>query len=220
MRKINTFLAYLAIFLTKRVPMLKNKFHTLCQNFTTNNKQVEALWSEISISYSNKGRYYHSLAHLRNIYNELKPFKLTPAVEFSIFYHDIVYNTKERDNEEKSAILAINQLHKLSIPNYLSDDIYQLIIETKKHQTNSSENALFLDADISILGTTQKNYIKYIQNIRKEYAIYSDEKYNKGRKSILKRFLEKDKIYISNYFYNLYEKKARNNIRYELELLQ
>jgi len=199
--------------------MLENKFYTLCQKFTTDSKQVEALWSEISISYSNKRRYYHTLTHLENIYNELKPFKLTPPVEFSIFYHDIVYKTQKSDNEEKSAILAINQLHKLSITDYLSNDIYQLIIETKKHQTNSSENALFLDADISILGAKQEIYIDYIQNIRKEYTIYSDEKYSKGRKAILKKFLEKDRIYLSNYFYNLYEKKARNNIRYELELL-
>ncbi len=119
MKKIITFRASFAIFLLKRDFMLENKFYTLCQNFTTDKKCIETLWSEVSISYSIEIRYYHTLSHLETIYNQLKPFQLTPTIEFSIFYHDIVYNIQERDNEEKSAILAKKRLKQL----YVEDEV-------------------------------------------------------------------------------------------------
>jgi len=95
--------------------MLKNKFHTLCQNFTKDNKYIEILWNELFIFYSNKSRHYHTLSHLETIYHQLKPFQLTPAIEFTIFYHDVVYDTKERDNEEKSTLFTKKRLKQPSV---------------------------------------------------------------------------------------------------------
>ena len=219
MKKIITFRTYFAIFLTKRYIMLENKFYTLCQKFTTDSKCIETLWSEISISYSTESRYYHTLSHLETIYNQLKAFQLTPAIEFSIFYHDVVYNTQERDNEEKSAVFAKKRLKELGVAHEVIKKVFELIMETKKHEASSFHNALFLDADISILGSKLEIYKIYMQNIRKEYSIYSDEEYKEGRKEVLKRFLKKERLYLSNYFYNLYEEKARSNIKYELTSL-
>jgi len=199
--------------------MLKDKFYTLCQKITTDHKYIEMLWSEISILYSTESRYYHTLSHLENIYNQLKPFQLTPAIEFAIFYHDIIYNTKERDNEEKSALLARKRLKELGAREEIRNKVYELIIETKKHESNSLDTALFLDADIAILGSKLKVYKIYMQNIRKEYSIYSDKEYQEGRYAVLKSFLKKERLYLSNYFYNLYEQNARNNINYELTSL-
>jgi len=218
MRKVITFRTYFVILLLKRASVLKNKFYTLCQKTTTDNnsKCIETLWSEISISYSTKTRYYHTLSHLETIYNQLKPFQLTPAIEFSIFYHDIVYNTQERDNEEKSALFAKKQLKELGVADEIRKKVSELIMETKKHETSSFDNSLFLDADISILGSRLEVYKIYMQNIRKEYSIYSSKEYQEGRYKVLKRFLKKERLYLSNYFYNLYEEKARNNIKYEL----
>ena len=199
--------------------MLENKFHILCQKFTKDKKYIEILWNELFISYSNKSRHYHSLSHLETIYNQLKPFQLTPAIEFAIFYHDIIYNTQEKDNEEKSAVFAEKQLKKLSVIHEVRKKVSELIIETKKHETSSSDNALFLDADIAILGSKLEIYEMYRQKVRKEYSIYSDKEYKEGRKNILEKFLKKDRLYISNYFYNLYEEKAHSNIKYELTAL-
>jgi len=199
--------------------MLRDKFYILCQKSTYNNKIIEILWRDIKQSYSNRNRYYHTLSHLENIYNELKPFSLTPEIEFSIFYHDIVYDIQKKDNEEKSALFAKKHLIKIDIPDKIITNIQRLIIETKSHKSTSSENTLFLDADLSILGSNQEIYKAYIQNIRKEYLIYSDKEYKKGRKEVLKKFLKKDRLYLSEHFYNLYEKNARENIKNELKLI-
>jgi predicted metal-dependent HD superfamily phosphohydrolase len=219
MKKIITFIACFGIFLLKRTLMLEDKFYILCQKFTKDNKYVEILWNEIRLSYSNNSRYYHTFSHLETIYNQLKPFQFTPTTEFSIFYHDIVYDIQERDNEEKSAILATQRLKELGVASEVRKKVSELIIETKKHEGSSFDNALFLDADISIFGSKLEVYKIYMQNIRKEYSIYSDKEYREGRKEVLKRFLKKERLYISNYFYNLYEEKAHSNIKYELTSL-
>jgi len=199
--------------------MLKTKFITLCQNFSKDKALISLLWQEIQLAYSKPTRYYHTLKHLEEIYKELQPFKLTPILEFAIFYHDVVYDVKRDDNEKQSALLAKKRLEELSVPSMLIEEVSQLIIETKIHKAFSKLNALFLDADLSILGSSQKRYKEYTQNVRKEYAFYDDTTYFSGRKKVLESFLDKERIYESRYFYDKYERQARVNILMEYDLL-
>ena len=197
--------------------MLKNKFQTLCQNFTKDHKLVNTLWKEIEEKHSEPTRYYHTLKHLEHIYSELsKPDAVT---EFAIFYHDIVYDVSCSDNEEQSALLCAKRLTLLGVKSKLIEEVTKLIIETKTHEPSSKHNALFLDADLAVLGSSKDVYKTYTQNIRKEYATYSDNVYSEGRKSVLKHFLEKKTIYISDYFYDKYEQHAQKNILIEYNSL-
>jgi predicted metal-dependent HD superfamily phosphohydrolase len=197
--------------------MLENKFKTLCQKFTKEQTLISKLWQEIKIAHSEPSRHYHTLKHLEHIYKELQ----SPSVsmEFAIFYHDIVYDAAGNDNEKQSAILCDKHLKLLNVPLELTKQITQLIHETKTHEASSSENSLFLDADLSILGSNEKTYEQYVQNVRKEYAIYEDDTYFTGRKKVLKMFLDKEKIYETKYFYNKYEKQARVNMLIEYNSL-
>jgi len=197
--------------------MLKNKFKTLCQNFSKDEKLINTLWEEIKIAYSQPNRHYHTLEHLEQFYIEL--VVIDTVTEFAIFYHDIVYDTSRNDNEEESAKLSNKQLTLLGLPSRLIQKITQLINETKTHKMSSNNNALFLDADLAVLGSSKKTYAEYIKNIRKEYAIYDDATYKCGRRKVLKNFLEKPNIYQSSYFYNKYEKQAQQNIIIEYNSL-
>jgi len=199
--------------------MLKINFITLCQNFSKDKALISSLWQEIQLAYSETTRHYHTLKHLEEIYKELQPFRLTPLLKFAIFYHDIVYDVKRDDNEEQSALLAKKRLEELSAPSMFIEKISQLIIETKIHKASSKLNALFLDADLSILGSSQKRYEEYTQNVRKEYAFYDDTTYFFGRKKVLERFLDKERIYESRYFYDKYERQARVNMLIEYNSL-
>lgn len=197
--------------------MLKKRFEILCQNYTEDNKLIDTLWQEIKTQYSNSNRYYHTLKHLEHIYRELEEVELNHILEFSIFYHDIIYDIKKRDNEEQSAKLAVKNLNKLDVQKNIQIEVKQLILETKTHQTNSKQNRLFLDADLAILGAEPIEYKDYILNIRKEYTFYNNKTYNSGRIKLLKIFLKKDRIYQSEHFYTLYEKKAQYNLSEELK---
>ncbi|HIP50878.1 MAG TPA: hypothetical protein EYG94_02220 [Campylobacterales bacterium] len=189
----------------------------MCQKFSKDEALITVLWQEIEITHSQSTRYYHRLKHLEHIYKELETFEITPLLEFAIFYHDIVYDAKRNDNERQSALVARERLEQLTVPQKLNEQVFQLIVETKIHNASSEENKLFLDADLSILGSKEKNYNKYIQNVRKEYAIYNDTTYFTGRRKVLEMFLEKERIYESEHFYDLYENKARKNLEQELK---
>ena len=199
--------------------MLENRFKTLCQIFSKDTELISLLWQEIRVAYSNPMRYYHTLKHLEDIYKELHSFRVNPLIEFAISYHDIIYDIKRDDNEEQSALLAKKRLEELNVPSTLIEEVSQLIIETKTHKDSFEMNALFLDADLSILGSSQKRYKEYLQNVRKEYAFYDDSTYFCGRKKVLEMFLDKEKIYGSKYFYDKYEERARENILMEYNWL-
>jgi len=190
--------------------MLKTKFYILCKKFTKNTKLIDLLWKEIELEYSNN-RYYHSLKHLCSIYQELQTFKLSTIIEFTIFYHDIVYDINKSNNEEKSAILAKKNLLKIDVPNEIINQVMQLIIESKSHHTIFNSHKKFLDADLHILGSKSDIY--------QEYQKYSDNQYNYGRKLVLESILKKDKIYNSDFFYQKYERKARENLLNEYKKL-
>ena len=194
------FVTYLDILLEKKKFMLKKKFYTLCYHFSIDKKLINKLWKEIQINYSDNTRHYHTFEHLKHIYEEFESLKINKSIEFAIFYHDIIYDVRKKTNEEKSALFAKKRLKQLHVPLKIIIEVIKLIEETNKYQTDSIEYSLFLDADLAILGSDEIAYEIYLQQIRKEFSIYDEKTYNKGRKSLLKKFLEKEKIYHTLHF--------------------
>jgi predicted metal-dependent HD superfamily phosphohydrolase len=199
--------------------MLKNKFKKLCHNFTDDKMLIDSLHEEIQNYHTEKHRHYHSLNHLIYLYHILEDIKLNPVYEFTIFYHDIIYDVHNKDNEEQSARLTQKRLQALTVPNEIIEEVYQLILATKKHQSSNIMHHTFLDADLGILGINLENYKNYAQNVRKEYQIYDDTNYALGRKKVLKYFLEKPNIYLTEHFQLQYEEQARSNLEWELKSL-
>ena len=199
--------------------MLKRKFKALCSQFSNNEKLVQQLWQEVKEQHSHPSRHYHTLPHLIGIYKALETVKLSVVMEFAIFYHDIVYDVLKQDNEEQSAGVAKISLTFLAVDAKTVEKVCQLIEETKTHEATCKHNALFLDADLAILGSNAQKYKQYCEKVRKEYALYNNENYNKGRKKVLKHFLEKERVYVSEFFHKKYEKQAKQNILIEYNSL-
>ena len=88
---------------------MKEKFLNLIGKYSESKKYNIECWNEIYNKYSSGSRHYHNLDHLRNMFSELD--KVTSqidkldSIEFSIFYHDLVYNPLTSDNEYRSALL-------------------------------------------------------------------------------------------------------------------
>ena len=203
---------------------LQQKFINVFSKYS-DNKIIEAeYWNEIEKKYSQKNRHYHNLIHLENIINELQNIQSEindwNSILFSIFYHDIIYKSTSKDNEEKSADIAGIRLKKINLDIYQINKICNQILATKAHKkSNDLDTNYLLDADLSILGQNWNQYDKYIKQIRKEYSIYPDFLYKPGRKKVLEHFLTFEVIYKTDYFKEKYEKQARENIRKEIETL-
>jgi predicted metal-dependent HD superfamily phosphohydrolase len=126
----------------------------------------------------------------------------------------------ENDNEERSAAIARNSLTALGVGEDKIALCEEHILATKTHKsTPNSDTNLFTDADLSILGQPWKSYERYMKCIRQEYIVYPDNIYNAGRMKVLKHFLQMEKVYKTEHFYNLYEASGRENMAREIELL-
>jgi len=211
-------------FLYYTYKMLEKKFRTLCAHFSNEYELIDNLWKKINTAYGEKHRKYHSLEHIEHIYNEMKKLSLKNqeqiVVEFTIYYHDIIYDIHSNENEQQSANYAKKALNQLNVSNEISKKVVELIQLTKTHSPNQyNYYSLFLDADLAILGSSEKTYQNYIEKIRQEYNVYNDEIYNNGRKKVLNFFLKKESIYKSSYFYKKYEKQAQHNLLIEYNSL-
>ena len=204
--------------------MFGHIFKSELLNFTTNDSLINKLWSEIVFNYNDSRRYYHNLAHLDNLNEQLLPVRQQiedwQTVVLSVAYHDIIYNTLKHDNEEKSAAFAADRLTQLALPSTQIEKCRQQILSTKEHQvSDDTDTNYFTDADLSILGFDNNSYLKYAEQIRKEYQYYPDFLYQPGRRKVLIHFLKMEAIFKTKYFHDKYEEQARVNILNELRTL-
>lgn len=204
--------------------MLKETFIHLCTNFTKDQPLINDLWAEIEENYSQPERQYHTLSHLDNLLNQLIDVKDKienwETVLFTLFYHDIIYNVLNSDNEDQSADLAEKRMKQLNVAVQLIETCKAQILSTKSHLENElSDTNYFTDADLSILGQDYETYKAYSENVRKEYSVYPDSIYKPGRKKVLLHFLEMRRIYKTDYFFNKFEIQAKQNLKKELDNL-
>ena len=127
-------------------------------------------------------------------------------------YHDVIYNVLKQDNEKRSADFAAEELSRMGWDESTREACRTLILATHKHESGDEDTNLFIDADLSILGSDSTRYQKYVEQIRKEYAIFPDLIYKPGRKKVLTHFLNMSHIYKTSFFADKYEKTARINI--------
>jgi predicted metal-dependent HD superfamily phosphohydrolase len=204
--------------------VLNDVFTKLATHYTASNQLIDELWTEIDVAYSGKKRHYHTLAHLESLYTQLvdvrHKIKDWNTVLFTLFYHDIIYNPLKKDNEEQSAERAEMRLTSLAVPHDCVERCKAQILATKQHLKSLDEDTnYFTDADLSILGQPWETYITYFKNVRKEYSIYPRILYNPGRKKALSHFLNMDRIFKTNFFYDKFELQAKQNLQRELETL-
>ncbi len=204
--------------------MLKETFISLLKSYAADTDSINTLWKEIEKNYSSKKRHYHTLEHLENLLRQLnlirEDIRDWDAILFALYYHDVVYNALKSDNEERSAALAERRMRQVGVPMERIEQCKVEILATKSHQLSTDgDTNYFIDADLSVLGMPWEDYARYCQGVRKEYSIYPDFMYNRGRKKVLIHFLAMNRIFKTDHFYEKYEDQAKQNIQQELEIL-
>ena len=155
---------------------LKSSWKALLQQFEVSPKACCQLLLDLVQAYSSGNRFYHTLEHVQAVLNSIEFLKQDtsnlPALQFAAWFHDVIYDTRAKDNEEKSAAYAVTALNQLGIPSNIIDDVAQIILDTKHHQPsgNNRDSQIFLDADLAILGAEEAEYRFYAQKIQREYS--------------------------------------------------
>tara|TARA_R110002012_G_scaffold321944_1_gene552600 strand:- start:48065 stop:48682 length:618 start_codon:yes stop_codon:yes gene_type:complete len=202
--------------------MLKEKFIQLIGSYSEDEMYNLDCWKEIEKKYSSKSRYYHNLEHLENMLKEVEEVNTQivnlDCFNFALYYHDIIYSATKSDNEFQSSLRFQKRISKTSFPNI--QECMRTIEATKYHKRSEDHDTnILLDCDLSILGKCTIEYMRYAENIRKEYQIYPDFLYRKGRKKVLESLLALTSIYKTDFFIQKYEKQARENLELELDQL-
>src|SRR5947207_15951860 len=73
------------------------------------------IFEMLAAAYAGRDRYYHGIGHIRECLRELDSVRDSAddprALELAIWFHDVVYDGRRKDNEERSAELADVQLN-------------------------------------------------------------------------------------------------------------
>lgn len=202
---------------------LQQTLTELLQRIGMPSHEAQMHWDDLEKAYRQSNRHYHNLSHLEEMRKSFFEYKselqFPDETLYSLYYHDVVYISTRKDNEQKSAEWAIALLPEEI--NLNKQIIFDLILATKDHNTNGVADANWLiDFDLKILAKDWRDYKIYAEQIRKEYSLYPDFLYNPGRVKALKHFLEKPHIYQTTIFQEKFESKARTNIQKEMASLQ
>lgn len=208
---------------------LEDQWDGLCRNLKIDQNVSKAWSTRLIRAYSEPQRHYHTIFHVNSMLRLLVLHsdicQQPNVIHMATWFHDLVYNPRAKDNEVESALLFMEFAKEASCSGLdeISDLVDEYIKATIKHTMGESEDtdlALFLDLDLSILGSDPSTYETYSTQIRSEYMHKPWEVYKVDRPKILKNFLERKVLYFTEQFQKAFEEVARTNLAKEIDRLQ
>lgn len=184
-------------------------------------------WDEfrrIMDCYSEKHRFYHVLRHLyltiqmaRRCYDDVDKRTISWVV-MALFYHDIVYVIGSKTNEDDSAA-QWRRYAENRFDDPIVEKIDHMIVMTKSHKLGKDADIMdkiMNDCDMSILAADEDEYLRYAQNIWREYRVAGPEAYRAGRLAFLKSLVVREVFHTE--WPSVY--LAELNVSEEIELLE
>ena len=199
--------------------------------------QVAELGESLLQAWEQPHRAYHHSGHLSQMLSDLDRLYAhraqgsTPlALVLAAWFHDAVYEGAPGEDERRSEQLASASLEPLFTVGLLTEQELQmvslLVRATATHELPESADLptgyepadiqLFLDADMAILAADSARYRRYLRGVRSEYSHFDDEAFRTGRTTFLRSILGRERIFLSEEAFKLWEEPARANLRAEL----
>jgi predicted metal-dependent HD superfamily phosphohydrolase len=184
-----------------------------------------AMWAELEAAYQTPPRAYHNIQHVHEVtahYQNVAAsvgWQNPKEVYLAVLYHDAIYQAGRKDNEVRSAEMAVTAVAK-----YLGDEsidaarLSSLIEFTAKHghlrsADLDSDSKHFLDCDMAILGAEPEQFLAYDKAIAIEYrGKLPGWMFQFYRRKFLRGLLDSPRIYLSDTFFLSHETNARANI--------
>lgn len=212
---------------TQKIAQMRSRWMEFARRNLDN---AELIWEIIQGMYNRGG--YHNLDHISDCLTKLDEFidfnecldehldsMSADIIEWSIWFHDIIYVPGSGQNELLSAQIARILMGR-------KDVVMSMICDTINSTTHigiRKDDYLYqkamCDIDLSCLGATSEVFEGGYQLIREEYNAYSDVEFIKGRKKFLQDMLKRPKIFQTQYFAKKYELQAQENLKRQLEIL-
>jgi predicted metal-dependent HD superfamily phosphohydrolase len=189
-------------------------------NPTANKIEVSRWWECLQEAYTQTHRHHHTFEHIAFGLAQLDRVRdrlsCADMVEYAWWFHDMVYLPQAQDtNETLSADKAEKCAEELKL-SVKKEMVRHLILATSHHHpTQTEDEKMMMDIDLSILGAPWPIYWTYAKRIKKEYVPYFGAwKYRVGRLRFLSH-MRKQRIFQTDFFRAI-ESSARKNIRKEM----
>ena len=191
----------------------------------------DAQLAEIEAAHASPPRSYHDFGHVREVLRHYHEVAVGPGwvqpleVRLAVLYHDAIYVAGRSDNEARSAELAVERiLHWLPDAGIDTARVAGLILLTARHgqhapqdfgkTAGADDTRHFLDCDMAILGAEPAAFDAYDRGIAAEYrGKVPGWLFRNRRRAFLKALLSRERIYLSDFFHERLDARARANLR-------
>ena len=178
-------------------------------------------------------RHYHVRRHVDHMLDELAaaeadgvPIADATALVGATEWHDCVMDPQAAKgrNETLSAMLCRKEMG-LRVNRHTTENACTGILSTIDHRLPQDcgqfeDAGLFLDVDLAILGADEDAFERYDRGIAREYAHVPIDIYRPGRAAVLSGFLERPRLYFTQWAQDRWEARARGNLERKIaELL-
>jgi predicted metal-dependent HD superfamily phosphohydrolase len=202
---------------------LSREWDNLLGSFGVRQAFAQPVFLALAAAYSGADRFYHTLEHIQAVLATIERLRVLAtqfaALQLAAWFHDVVYDSRARDNEERSAAYAAHVLQNLGIPSETIAAVGSMILATKEHRALHADSQLLVDADLAIFGADGADYDRYARTIRQEYAWVPEATYRAGRSQVLQKFLQRPRIYVTEVLFTDLEARARANLAREIQSL-
>jgi len=178
----------------------------------------DALFEDLLARYREPHRRYHTLQHLDECLEWLdrsRHLAASPAVvELALWFHDAIYDVCRHDNEERSAEWAREAALGAGLSAAVAAEVFALVVATRHHGVEAGgDTPLMVDVDLAILGAAPERFEEYERQIREEYAWVPGFLFRRKRRKTLREFLERPRLYNTDFFHERLDAQARRNLR-------
>jgi predicted metal-dependent HD superfamily phosphohydrolase len=198
---------------------LRKRFSALVGKLGGNPDASASAFDALYAAWSAESRRYHDLNHLVDCMRELDaanaPAATADLAELALWYHDAIYEAGAPDCEERSARLLESDAADLALPRTVAGTAADLVRATAHGRAAARTDLaaqLVLDVDLSILGKDPLRFMDFDYGVEEEYAGIPTRAFRTGRARFLATMLERDCLYLTDYFHARYEQRARLQI--------
>ena len=195
---------------------------------TASVEAIREAGERLVVMWSSPDRRFHNLKHAIDVLarvDELADESHNPDImRRAAWYHGCVFSSATEqtykrnggEDEVASAAYAAKDLHGLGVPDPVTDRVCALILNLKRHNLAHDDiDALALnDADLGTLAVNPQQYKRYRELVREEYAHIPDERYLRGRATIISKLLSRETLF-SSPLGARWELPARQNLQAE-----
>lgn len=203
---------------------------------TVDKLATDRWWQVILARYKGKGRVYHTLDHLGEMFEyydeHVAKISDTSAVILAIFFHDVVYDpTSGSPKNEKDSATLFERFGQEALPagdppgrakGELMTKVSRWIVQTAHHRCAESDELdckLFMDFDMAVLGKPWEEYEEYSKKIRREYIHVPEPVYWTARQAFLEATAGGPPIFATEPFRESRGQRARENCGREAKAL-